>query len=265
MVVAKSQTLTFPPFVQPDRSNVTTMGIKGGVGAPSFFYSHPVLTKTPRDWFFRPLGGLFVEIPINEWTITPSVMYTGLGFSTTYTYKDNYEVHYLVRSNYVDYRIAVAYRKRLTRDVFVYSFLSPGLGVLIDGDLSLSQPGLEFPNVSLEMTNANMRETNIFLVGGIGAQYYINMPRFSLTMKLEVGYNHGISNTFSRKEVEETAIPTNVYAYNTGKRYARNVEVLFHIGLPLKFDSLKCGTFGSRKQNDIHRYRKPQVTKSALL
>lgn len=250
----KSQELIFPSFVQPDRSNVTTIGFKGGIGAPSFLYTNPKLKKTPRDWFFRPLGGLFVDIPINEWLITPSVMYTGLGISTTYIYKNDYKVHYLVHSNYLDYRLSVSYRKRLTREFFVYAFLSPGLGVLLDGDLSLNQPGLDIPSVSIEMTDANMRETNIFVAGGIGAQYYINMPRFSLTMKLEIGYNQGVSNTFSQKEIDETAIPTNVFAYNTGKRFTRNIEMLFHIGLPLKFDKLKCFNFGSTKQNDIKRY-----------
>lgn len=236
-----AQKLTFPPFIQPDRSSVVTIGLKGGFVLPHFYYSDAALKGLPHNLLLRPAAGITLDIPIENWQISPQAMYYGMGMSSTYIYKNEYEVQYLVYSNYLDLRASASYRFRLNKKTYAYAFISPGVGVLLNGNLSLTQPGLDISETHLEMTKANMNDINIFISSGVGVQYYINMPRFSLTIKLETGYNFGILNTFSNKEIEETALPTNVYAYNnTGKRYARGVEILASIGLPLKFDKLKC-------------------------
>lgn len=240
-ITLKAQKVTFPPYVQPDRSNVVTVGLKGGIVLPHFYYTDPALKGLPYNILLRPAGGIFLEIPIDNFVLNPQAMYYGMGMSSTYTYKNNYQVQYLVNSNYLDLRMSLCYRFRLSKTLFSYAFIAPGIGILLNGDLSLSQPGLDIPSSNMEMTKANMYDINAFVSPGLGIQYYINMPRFSITFKIEAGYNFGIINTYSRQEKDETAIPTNVYAYNnTGKRYARGIEVLFSIGLPLKFDKLKC-------------------------
>lgn len=243
---ANAQRPAFPSFAQLDRSDAVTVGIKGGVALPSFLYSDPALKGLPRDILLRPVGGLFVEIPLGAWSLTPQVRYGGMGMSSTYQYKNSYEVHYLALSNYLDFSSMVSYKIRLSNDFFVYAFLSPGLGILLDGSLSLTQPGLDIPEVSIEMTKANMKEFDAFILGGVGTQYFFNMSRFSMTIKLEIGFHQGIVNSFSSKEIDETALPTNVHAYNnTGKRYNQGIEALLGIGIPLKFDKLQCGNFGN--------------------
>ena len=236
-----AQKLTFPPFVQPDRSSVVTIGMKGGIILPHFRYTDAALKGLPHNLLLRPAAGISVDIPLGDWQLSPQFMYYGMGMSSTYFYKNDYEIHYLVYSNYLELRTSVSYRFRLNREVFVYAYMSPGMGILLDGSLSLTQQGLDIPESNLEMTKANMNDINAFISTGFGIQYYVNMPRFSLTFKLETGYNFGFINTFSMKEKDETALPTNVYAYNnTGKRFARGIEILASIGLPLKFDKLKC-------------------------
>ncbi len=236
-----AQKLTFPPFVQPDRSSVVTIGLKGGLVLPHFYYSDVALKGLPHDLMLRPAAGISVDIPFGDWQFSPQAMYYGMGMSSTYIYKHDYEVHYLVYSNYLDLRMSVSYRFRLERNIFAYAYVSPGMGVILNGSLTLTQQGLDIPESNLEMTKANMNDINAFISTGLGIQYYVNMPRFSLTFKIETGYNFGFLNTFSMKEKDETALPTNVYAYNnTGERFARGVEILGSIGLPLKFDKIKC-------------------------
>ena len=236
-----AQKLTFPPFVQSDRSSVVTIGIKGGLVLPHFHYTDVALKGLPHNLMLRPAVGVLADIPLGNLQLSPQTMYYGMGMSSSYTYKNDYEVSYLVYSNYLDFRTSISYRYRLNKKLFVSVYISPGMSLLLNGSLLLTQPGLDIAESSLEMTKANMNEINAFVSGGFALQYYINMPRFSLTFKVETGCNFGVLNTFSVQEKDETALPTNVYAYNnTGKRYTRGIEILTTIGLPLKFDKLKC-------------------------
>ena len=229
-----------------DRTDAVSIGLKGGICLPHFRYTDKNVNDVPHDLLIRPAAGVFAEFPIDNFSITPQVLYTCGGSSSTYRYKNQYDVHYQALTSYVDIRLAVDYRIKLSEMFHPYLFVAPGIGVLLyNGTISLQQPGLDIPDVQMELSDANMNNMNAFVVGGFGMQANFNLARFSLYVKFDAGYNFGLLNTFSKKEIEETAQPTNIHAYNnTGKRFTRGFEFMLSIGLPLKFESLKCNGFG---------------------
>ena len=236
----------FPEYNNLDRTDAVSVGVKGGIILPHFRYTDKNVNDISHDMLLRTAAGVFVEIPIGNFSVSPQVLYAGYGSSSTYRYKDLYDVRYQALTNYIDIRVTASYRLKPSEMFHPYLYVSPGMGVLLfDGTISLEQPGLDIQDVEVDVTDANMNNMNAFVVGGAGVQTNFNFARFSLYVKLDAGYNFGFLNTFSEKEIDETAHPTNIHAYNnTGKRFMRGLELMLSVGLPLKFDSLKCNGFG---------------------
>ena len=236
----------FPEHKNLDRTDAVSIGFKGGLILPHFHYTDKNVNDISHDLLLRPAAGVFVEIPIGNFSVSPQVLYAGSGSSSTYRYKELYDVHYQALTNYIDVRVSASYRLKLSETFHPYLFVSPGMGVLLfNGTISLEQQGLDIAEVEVDVTDANMNNMNAYVVGGVGVQTNFNFARFSLFLKLDAGYNFGFFNTFSKKEMDETAHPTNIHAYNnTGKRFTRGLEFMLSIGVPLKFDSLKCNGFG---------------------
>ena len=81
-----------------------------------------------------------------------------------------------------------------------------------------------------------MRRHDFSIFLGGGSQFYINLGAFYLVTKVELGYNIGLSNSFSDMEINESIKAGNVNAYNiTGKRKIHNIEFNVTLGIPLKF------------------------------
>ncbi len=250
-----AQKPVLPGHKNLDRTDAVSIGLKGGICLPHFHYTDENVSDIPHDLLIRPAAGIFVEIPIGNFSISPQVLYACNGSLSTYRYKNQYDVRYQALTSYVDVRLAAAYRLRLSKMFHPYLFVAPGMGVLLfNGSISLEQPGLDIPEVNVELSDANMNNMNAFVAGGIGMQANFCLARFSFYVKLDAGYNFGFVNTFSKKEIDEIAHPTNIHAYNnTGKRFTRGYELMLSIGLPLKFDSLKCNGFGQTVYNKKHK------------
>ena len=90
----------------------------------------------------------------------------------------------------------------------------------------------------------------------VGAGFRVNIPfpHFTMVLKLDATYNLGLSDTFSKQEHDETAVPTNVHAYNhQGARYLRGLELNIGIGITPAKRSI-CDQFNSSFKRQVVSY-----------
>lgn len=220
------------------------IGIKGGINHSAFKYNAPDLKSVPHSLYINPNAGIFCEFNLNDYfNIAAEFFMYNRGFLAKYVYENNYNVKYEVNSKYFTTRIPVYCHLKMINKESIKPFImmAPSYNYLLGGDINLSQPGLSISNVNINIGQANMNQHDFSLFFGGGCKFYIHYSSFSIVTKLELGYNVGLTNSFSKMEIEENSISTNVNAYNiTGKRRIDNVEFNISIGIPLKFTHDAC-------------------------
>ncbi|MCQ2307395.1 MAG: PorT family protein [Bacteroidales bacterium] len=251
-----------------DKSSAVIVGLKGGVSSANMHYSNSELNSLTKNVLLRPDYGLFVEMPMkNDFAVGVDLLVAGKGVDVSYNSHgdSDYPVKYTVKSTYLDLRVPVSYKFAVTYSFMPFVYVAPYLSYRMGGTISLEQKSFyEYDddiNQSIDIGDANMQMFDFGAVVGGGLRYDFNFPSFSIVTKLEVGYNFGMLNTFSKKEQEDgfgTAPVNNgivnVNAYNTqGKRFNRGVEAMITIGLPLKFRERDCSNFkGKGKKGRIY-------------
>lgn len=250
------------------RNTITTskaviIGLKGGVDMAGMKYTLSTLSSAEQSIYLRPAGGVFAEFPLSKsFSIGADVMFQGRGVNMTYYDHgdERYSVNYKITSNYFDLRIPFTFRFIPKKVVNPYIFIAPDFSMLGGGGISLNQKASPYGNSELDETieigDANMKSYSISAIAGVGARFNLNFSRFALVMKLDVAYNFGFVNTYSDKEMNhgfgnqpynENIVNVNSYM-EVGKRYNRGLEVMFSIGLPLKFLRDACDGFGNKNK-----------------
>ena len=234
------------------KNNPISIGLMAGVNHSTFIYNEAHLKPLPNNLFLRSNLGLFVDIPINEkLSIAPTFSLYSKGSLTKYVYEQNHNVTYTVKSKFLSTRIPIYYYfdKRLntkddirpflktSNEIRPFVVIAPSYNYLLGGNINLSQPGLPIENVDINIGKANMNTHDlcVFLGGGI------SIKRFSLHSKVELGYNIGLINSYSKMEINETSLSSNINAYNiNGKRFNHNIELNIYISLPIKKTDKEC-------------------------
>lgn len=243
-----------------DRSKAVVIGLKGGLNMANMVFTDKALSDLDENIVFRPIGGVFVEIPVmGGLSLAPELMIVGRGTDKSYVAREEQEqnitdviTNYSIESFYIDFRIPVIYRFVISDWFNPYIFAAPDAGFLLGGNISLNkmQNGtvLEEESMSVEIGKANMKTFTMGVVAGVGLRFNMDFQRFSLVWKIEAAYNCGFIDTYSSMEKDDSAISGNVNAYNvTGHRYNRGIEALISIGLPLKFSKNNgCSDFGNK-------------------
>lgn len=220
-------------------------GLKGGINCPRLYYTNHYVSDLPHDFIIGLSSGFFMEFPVsNHLAIAPEFNYQQRGGSTTYEYEHDYLVHYCLKANYTSLRLPVLGYWQITRNIRPYLMLGPDWGYVINGDFSLSQPGLDIPESYVKLNNSNMDFFYFGLLGGAGVRFNLIFSGITLIIKTDAAINFGLTDTFSKNEHDETANPTNTHAYNhQGKRLSRGLEISFSIGyIPEKKDDV-CDHF----------------------
>lgn len=232
---------------QSIRGNVydaPAVGLKVGGNHSTFRYSDHNLASLPHNTFINPNIGAFFEMHLSSgFSIAPELFLYNRGHLTQYVYETDYKVTYKVRSKYLTLRLPFCYRANFDDAENVKPFLvvAPSYNLLIGGNINLTQPGLPISEVDIPIGNANMRRHDFSVFIGGGSQFYIDCGDFHLVTKIEIGYNVGLTNSFSDMEIKESSKPGNVYAYNiTGERKIHNIELNVTLGLPLLFFRDAC-------------------------
>lgn len=227
------------------QQKVFLFGIKGGINCPRLYYTNHYVSYLPHNFVIGPSLGVFVEFPFSErLALAPELNYQQRGGATSYVYEHDYNVRYSLKANYASIRLPLFGYMRAFRDVRPYLLLGPEVGYVINGEISLSQPGLDIPESHVHLNKSNINYWYAGMLGGAGIRANLVFPKVVLVVKLDAAINLGFTDTFSEAEHDETATPTNVHAYNhQGKRLSRGLEINLSIGyVPEKKDDV-CGRF----------------------
>lgn len=220
------------------------VGVKLGLNHSTFRYSDPNLKSLPHELFIRPNVGVFFELHLNQnFSLAPELFLYNRGHLTKYIYETDYNVTYQVKSRYFTFRMPFCYRVNFynAENVKPFLVLAPSCNLLLGGNINLTQPNLPISNVDIAIGNANMRRHDFSLFLGGGSQFYIDCGSFFLVTKVEIGYNIGLTNSFSNMEIEDVSKSENINAYNiTGVRKIHNVEFNITLGIPLQLIRDAC-------------------------
>lgn len=228
-------------------------GLKGGINCPRLYYTNHYVSDLPHNFVIEPSLGVFVEFPFSErLALAPELNYQQRGGATSYVYEHDYNVRYSLKANYASIRLPLFGYMRAFRDVRPYLLLGPEVGYVINGEISLSQPGLDIPESHVHLNKSNINYWYAGMLGGAGIRANLVFPKVVLVVKLDAAINLGFTDTFSEAEHNETATPTNVHAYNhQGKRLSRGVEINLSIGyIPEKKDDV-CGHFKTYRAKEM--------------
>ncbi len=233
--------------------NTVAIGVKGGLNVPRMLYTDGNLADLPQDFSFKPIGGLYVDIPLGEFMmLSPEAMFVQRGMSTSYEHHSGSQVNYHVASQYVDLRLPLAFRLRVVNAFQPYAVVGLEAGYLLGGEIHLDRTAPIALDETIAIGSANMAPLHAGVFVGLGIRSEIDFGSFGLALKLEATYHQGVVDSYSTMEHDETSTPLNVNAYNiTGSRLPRGLEFCIGIGLPLKFNNQKdaCWTFSRNKYN----------------
>lgn len=252
-----AQKAFLPPSarIKPKVSNGVVYGVKVGANSTWLSYTNPHLKALPHDLMIGPTASVFVEVPfLDVFSFAPELNVQQKGGAMSYIYEQDYHVEYKLKAMCASARLPLLLYIPISKYFRPYIFGAAEIGKVIGGSISLSQPGLEIPSVSLPISASNMNMWYWGPLVGAGFRVNIPFPHFTMVMKLDATYNFGLSDTFSTQEHDETAIPTNVHAYNhQGARYLRGLELNIGIGFTPAKRSI-CEQFNSSFKRQVISY-----------
>lgn len=252
-----AQKAFLPPSARiiPKVSNGIVYGVKVGANSTWLYYTNPHLKVLPHDLMIGPMASVFIEVPfLNVFSFAPELNVQQKGGATSYIYEEDYHVEYKLKAMCASARLPLLVYVPVSKYFKPYVFGAAEIGRTMEGSISLSQPGLEIPEVSLPISASNMSEWYWGPIIGAGFRVNIPLSHFTLVIKLDAAYNLGLSDSFSVQEHDETAVPTNVHAYNhQGARFLRGLELNFGIGFAPAKRSV-CDQFNSSFKRQFISY-----------
>ena len=229
----------------PNEKNKTFGGIKAGINAPRLYYTNPHLKNLPHDLIIKPSVGLFLEFPLTRnITVATELNYQNRGGGTSYNYEQDYHVTYKLDAMYLSLRVPFYYYILNKKKVSPYFMLGPDFGYAFGDKISLSQPGLEISECSVDIGDSDYNPYYLGILAGVGIRHKGKLKNYICITKLDVAINWGLLDTFSKSEKDETAVPVNIHAYNhQGERFSRGLEISLSIGFIRNEDMSACRSF----------------------
>ena len=223
-------------FGQKPKAEGITIGVKGGVNLAGMLYTDSHLSALPQETDLKPVGGVFVDIPLaSALGFVPELLYVERGMKTAYSHYSGNEVRYELSSRYVDVRLPFLFGLNVTPGFQPYLIAGADLGYLLGGDIRLQQPGLPCPDTTLTMGKANMNPFYVGAFAGVGIRLFHDMNGRKAQLRIEAVCNMDYVDSFSAMEHADASHPVNVNAYNTtGKRLPRGIEVTMGVVVPLR-------------------------------
>lgn len=229
-----------------DRGSVPTIGIKGGLTDYYMSFAYDKYNKLPNDIVLKPGFGLYIEYPIKKlkhWTVGGDVMLIERGFQKSFNFRDDMPEVDQIKANYLDIRIPISYYFYPTKLLSPYFFVAPDFGLCYGGEFSKTFSENPEYNSSVDISNSDaMSSFDISLAMGAGLRYNIHFQVFTLVLKLDGSFNLGLLNTNGASE--STYVDNIAYHVNNDSRINRGFEVMFSIGIPLKFNRLHDSCWG---------------------
>lgn len=228
----------FAQRTNPAYADRMTLGFKAGVNLPGMVYTDKHLSVLPQQMVIRPVGGLYLDIPLTyHLSIALEITYVERGMETSYTHSSGYDVTYSIHSRYVDLRVPLNLGFQITP--WFRPYLTAGVdgGYLLGGTIQIQQPGLPCPEASIMIGKANMRPWYAGVFGGVGTVFQFWLGRQLTYWTINATYCLDFVDTFTEMEHTDAADPVNVNAYNiTGKRFPKGMEVTIGFAIPIASD-----------------------------
>ena len=229
-------------------SRRVSMGVKVGASDAVMEFTDDKLKDLDCSRVIGPIGGIYVELPVAKFfSVSPELMYMQRGTNVTYKW-EGHTTDYRLNSRSIDLRVPLQFYLVASNVFKPYMFFGPDLSYVIGGKINMDQPDGDMGNKEIEIGDANMNTYDLSVLAGIGFRFDIKMDKRYLYIKIEGAYNHGLLNTFSKKELDATAQPTNLHAYKiAGARYNRSFEVMISVGMPFYKKGESCSYFGKKR------------------
>lgn len=231
-----------------DKSNVPTIGIKGGLTKYGMHFAYDKYNKLPDDFVLKPGFGVFVEYPIKKLrrvSVACELMMIERGFRKSFNFRGDMPEVDEIKANYIDVRIPVTYYFMNAEVINPYIFVAPDFGFCYGGEFSKTFSENPEYNNSVNISNTDaMNSFDLLLVAGVGVRFNFHFQVFTLIVKLDGSYNFGLLNTNGSSEPKYA--DGLAYHVDDASRRNRGFEVMLSVGLPLKFNFLHDSCWGWR-------------------
>ena len=231
-----------------DRGAVPTIGVKGGLTHYYMHFAYDTYNKLPDDMVLKPGFGLYIEYPLKKkkgWAVSGEIMMIERGFKKSFNFRNEMPEVDEIKAQYIDVRIPIIYYFKHTNLLSPYVFVAPDFGLCYGGEFSKTFADNPEYNTSVNIANSDaMNSFDISLALGAGVRYNIHFQVFTLVLKLDGSFNLGFINTNGSSE--SNYVDNIAYHVKDDSRRNRGLEVMFSIGLPLKFNRLHDSCWGWR-------------------
>ncbi|MBR6091688.1 MAG: PorT family protein [Bacteroidales bacterium] len=229
-----------------EKSTIPTIGIKGGLTSYHMHFAYEKYNKLSDDLILKPGFGLYVEFPIKKlkgFAVGGEVMMIDRGYRKSFKFRGDMPEVDQIQAHYLDVRIPITYYFRHTEVLNPYIFIAPDFGMCYGGEMTKTFAGNPKYNTSVDISKSDaMSSFDLSLAFGVGIRYKIHFQVFTLVLKLDGSYNLGLLNTNGAKE--PVYVDNLAYHVKDASRYNRGLEVMFSIGIPLKFNFLHDSCWG---------------------
>ena len=244
---------------QESESVLSRIRIGVGTGYHANMMRFPGISKDAFSYHDAKHSGLFtlsVEYDFAEqFSVRPEIAWLSRGGKLDISKVGKiYEGLYSVKAKYFDIRVPVIYTLDINDwKVEPYVYAAPVLGFARGGKISLSEVqsnGAEMEYVT-PVNRANMASAYFAVAAGVGAKYPIEILGNTCYANLELSYEFGLTDTYTKMERNNQTININNEAGPVASaRKFHGVEVKVGFSVPLSlFASLGKKMFG-KKGND---------------
>ena len=174
------------------------------------------------------------------------------------------DVCYKLRSGYWDIRIPLIYRFGNTNAIFSpYAYIAPVFGLSTGGNIRMEEKYKDgsYSGYVIDLSKANMAAIYVAASVGLGVRYRFSLGGNSCFLGLEVGYEHGLTDTYGKKEKEgKASVNSNLFSASSkveGTRKFSGFEIKMTLGVP--FSVFKKKQMVPKQSNSIAEPLLPSV------
>ncbi len=219
-------------------------------------YHSSSLNFSKLDYDTERLGsglfGIFLQYDFGDnrqLAIRPELTYLNRGgklLDMGYTFaakpKIESETYYSLKSHYLDLRVPVIYQFGQHEGVRPYLFAAPILGFTMGGGIDLRQEFEDgsYMGYNLELNESNIAKVDFALSMGLGLKCPLYINHSLAYLGFEVGYEMGLSDTYSSDELDGDADVNRDYFKKKGIFGTRKMDGFeFMVSLSVPFSAFK--------------------------
>ncbi len=204
-----------------------TVGIKTGFAFPDMRYSDDNMGIYDHKAYCRGSFSVFSDIVLwKGLSVRPELTFIGRGTKLNYD-----AIDYKLKATYFDVRVPIIWT--FLKDYWIqpYVAIAPNFDFALNGEIEYND---EHDSYLTDLSKGNFRPFDFGLFFGAGTQFVIDIKTWKFNVGVELGYNLGLVNTFSKQEISGNVDAVNhIYEDIKGTRKNGGVELSFMVGFPL--------------------------------